>query len=73
MGSHPRHRGAGLAKALNAHALRQLADRGYAEAWLNTSRRFEAAVGLYHRLGFEVHREMLACELALNGPGEPAP
>ena len=72
VGVHPRHRGAGLAKALNARALRQLADRGYAEAWLNTSRRFEAAVGLYHRLGFEVYREMLAYELALTGPGEPA-
>ena len=73
VGVHPRHRGAGLAKALNARALRQLADRGYAEAWLNTSRRFEAAVGLYHRLGVEVHRELFACELALNGSGEPAP
>ena len=73
VGVHPRHRGAGLAKALNARALRQLAARGYAEAWLNTSRRFEAAVGLYHRLGFEVHREMLAYELDLTGLGKPAP
>ncbi|MCY3738653.1 MAG: GNAT family N-acetyltransferase [Gemmatimonadaceae bacterium] len=74
VGVHPRHRGAGLAKALNARALRQLADRGYAEAWLNTSRRFEPAVGLYHRLGFEIHREMLAYELILGGQAEaPAP
>ena len=73
VGVHPRHRGAGLAKALNGRALRQLAARGYAEAWLNTSRRFEAAVGLYHRLGFQVHRELFAYELLLTEPGEPAP
>ena len=73
VGVHPRHRGLGLAKALNAGALRQLAERGYAEAWLNTSRRFEPAVGLYHRLGFEVHRELLAYELVLSDSGAPAP
>ena len=74
VGVHPRHRGAGLAKALNARALRQMAERGYAEAWLNTSRRFEPAVGLYHRLGFEIHRELFAYELILAGQGEaPAP
>ena len=73
VGVHPRHRGAGLAKALNARALRQMEERGYPEAWLNTSRRLEAAVGLYHRLGFEVHREMLAYELVLGDSGEAAP
>ena len=73
VGVHPRHRGLGLAKALNARALRQLAERGYPEAWLNTSRRFQPAVGLYHRLGFEIHREMLAYELILGDSGEAAP
>ena len=73
VGVHPRHRGAGLAKALNARALRQLAERGYAEAWLNTSRRFEAAVGLYHRLGFEIHRELFAYELDLGDSEASAP
>ena len=73
VGVHPRHRGRGLAKALNARALRQLAERGYAEAWLNTSRRFEAAVGLYGRLGFEVCRELFSYELALRDPERAAP
>lgn len=72
VGVHPRHRGLGLAKALNARALRQMAERGYGEAWLNTSRRFQPAVGLYHRLGFEIHREMLAYELIL-GDSEASP
>lgn len=62
-----------MAKALNARTLRQLAERGYPEAWLNTSRRFEPAVGLYHRLGFEIHREMLSCELVLGDSEDEAP
>ncbi len=72
VGVHPRHRGAGLGKALNARALRQLAARGYADAWLNTSRRLAAAVGLYHRLGFEIHRELFSYELVLRDPEPPA-
>jgi mycothiol synthase len=65
VGVHPDHRGGGLAKALNALAMRQLAEHGYAEAWLNTSRSRAAAVGLYESMGFEVHRELYTYELTL--------
>lgn len=58
VGVDPEDRGVGLGKALNAMALAQLAERGYAEAWLNTSRNRVTAVGLYESLGFEVYREL---------------
>ncbi|MCH7478585.1 MAG: GNAT family N-acetyltransferase, partial [SAR324 cluster bacterium] len=65
VGVHPEHRGAGLGKALNALAVKRLADLGYDEAWLNTSRSREAAVRLYESLGFEVYRELYTYELSL--------
>jgi ribosomal-protein-alanine N-acetyltransferase len=65
VGVRPEHRGSGLGKALNTAALRQLADRGYEEAWLNTSRQRRAAVQLYEGLGFEVYRELFRYELVL--------
>jgi len=65
VGVHPSDRGVGLGKTLNTMALDQLAARGYAEAWLNTSRDRVAAVGLYESLGFEIYRELDRYELHL--------
>ncbi|HIG18357.1 MAG TPA: GNAT family N-acetyltransferase [Candidatus Handelsmanbacteria bacterium] len=65
VGVDPEDRGVGLGKALNTMALGQLAERGYAEAWLNTSRNRVAAVGLYESLGFEVYRELDRYKLTL--------
>lgn len=57
VGVKPEARGQGLGTALSVRVLEELAARGYADAWLNTSRERQAAVKLYQRLGFEVHAE----------------
>lgn len=57
VGVEPEYRGLGLGRAVSIRALEELAARGYADAWLNTSYERAAAVRLYERLGFEVHRE----------------
>ena len=65
VGTDPVYRGNGLGQALSIRALEELAARGYAEAWLNTSRNREPAVRLYERLGFHIHRETVHYTLAL--------
>jgi mycothiol synthase len=65
VGVRPEHRGKGLGEALNALALHELARRGYPDAWLNTSRERRAAVRLYEKMGFALHRELYRYELDL--------
>ena len=65
VGVDPAHRGQGLGETLNLRVLAELAARGYREAWLNTSRDRVAAVRLYERLGFIVHRELYTYTLIL--------
>lgn len=60
-----RRRGVGI--ALTVRALESLADRGYSDAWLNTSRH-RVATHLYGSLGFEVYREMYSYVLSLDAP-----
>jgi len=67
VGTDPAYRGKGLGQALSIRALEELAARGYAEVWLNTSRNREPAVRLYERLGFHIHRETVHYTLTL-GP-----
>jgi len=61
----PSWRRRGLGREVSVRAMRELAARGYADAWLNTSWKREAAVGLYVRLGFHVHREPVSYVLHL--------
>ena len=65
VGTEPEYRGRGLGAALNAKVLRELAVRGYADAWLNTSRDRAAAVRLYEKQGFVLHREVYEYTLEL--------
>ena len=65
VGVDPRYRGKGLGGALLTRALDELAARGYADAWLSTSRDRHAAVRLYERQGFTVEREFLTYTLEL--------
>jgi mycothiol synthase len=65
VGTDPTYRGHGLGQALSIRALEELAARGYAEAWLNTSRNREPAVRLYERLGFHIYRETVHYTLEL--------
>lgn len=65
VGVDPAHRGQGLGETLNLRVLAELAALGYREAWLNTSRDRVAAVRLYERLGFIMHRELYTYTLIL--------
>ena len=62
----PDFRRRGLGITLSVRALEELAARGYPDAWLNTSRKRAAAVHLYERLGFNVHRELHTYTLSLS-------
>lgn len=63
--THPERRSRGVGSAVNLRALEELAALGYADAWLNTTRRREPAVRLYERLGFHIHREQINYTLNL--------
>jgi mycothiol synthase len=65
VGVDPVHRGQGLGEALNLCALGELKARGYPDAWLNTARDRTAAMQLYERLGFALHRELYTYALTL--------
>ena len=62
----PSWRRKGLGSAVSVRAMSELAARGYVDAWLNTSWKRGAAVGLYTRLGFQVHREIVSYSLQLD-------
>jgi len=66
VGTDPKYRGHGLGYALSLRALEELAARGYADAWLNTSYWRGAAVRLYERLDFHVHRRTVHYSLDLS-------
>lgn len=66
VGTHPDYRGRGLGAALNARALQELVARGYVDAWLNTSRDRVAAVQLYEKQGFVLHRALYRYTLELD-------
>lgn len=51
---HPRHRGAGVGRRLLGEAMRQVADRGEAKAYLWVFDANVRTVDLYRRLGGEV-------------------
>ena len=65
VGVDPQYRDQGLGEALMVRALDELVVRGYADAWLATSRERQAAVRLYERLGFTVEREFFTYTLEL--------
>lgn len=65
VGVDPQYRGNGLGEVLMIRALEELKTRGYADAWLATSRDRDAAVRLYQRLGFAVEREFFTYTLEL--------
>lgn len=70
VGVEPDYRKRGLGKALMIRALTELAARGYQDAWLNTSHERLAAVGLYERMKFALHRELFTYTLTLEQKGE---
>jgi len=69
----PEYRRKGLGKALMVRALAELTARDYEDAWLNTSRDRRAAVGLYERMGFALHREFFTYTLILEQREEGEP
>ena len=73
VGVEPGHRGKKLGIALTVRTLEELAARGFPDAWLNTGRKRVAAVRLYERLGFDVHRETYTYTLALTPERETHP